>query len=278
MQVKHRCIEPECRMTALVNSDRCWQHIDDKERWKKVLIDQVRNGIDFSGAVFVEAGLEELDLSGIRAVSADFTGANFTGGILKSAILNEACLNRCKVDNLDITFASLQRATLNGCHGTGVQACHTDISASSALRSRFMNSNFQAAVFQDANWSGSCLVEGNFSNINGRDWFTPFAILKGSNFTEADCEFCVMGGSDLSGINAERAIFARSNLIGINGEAANFREACLHYTRLTSARLVSVDFSGADLSRTVFRTAILTGSCFDRSDRTGAVFQRVILE
>ena len=277
MHIKPCCIEPGCQILSLVNSDYCWHHLEKKDRWRETVCEQVRHGMDFSDAVFVESGLEGLDLTEMKAAGADFTGANLSGTMLQSATLGGVSLKRCKVDELDISSTNLCRAVLDGCHGRKIRSIRSDLSMTTARGSRFMESDFSGSDLQCSDWTGASLTEANLTGIKGINWFAPHSRLNGGDFTDADCEFCVLAGSDLSMVTAFRANFARSNLIGINGESASFREACLHYARLTSARLVDVDFRGADLSRAIFRTSVLIGVKFDGSERTRAVFQRAIM-
>ena len=88
----------------------------------------------------------------------------------------------------------------------------------------------------------------------------------------------MLGQADMSNADFSNANMIRSNLVGTKGHGTNLDGAKLYYSRPGCADFTGATFRGAEITRTIFRRAILrdtdmTGAegqaNFDRADMEG---------
>ena len=279
---------------ATIQSSKCAQNCD------------LRN-VDLTGA----------DLSGIDFTGADFTGATLDRAKFKGAILTNATFVEASLDGTDMSgVKTLDAAVFIGLNltkvvwGQGVQArcAHFERCVGCGVRidsADFSGAHFDGADFTAASLSNACLVNahmmgGVFVGANFDGAHLNGALLGGtSEAVAANLSYAYMPNVILSGANLFGVSFAFSSLFGaatqadaLTAEQADFSNAYLegvHFTsaplrgsRFDNACLVSVDFTGADLSPTLagsvpvslagacLHGAIFTGSKLANADFAGA--------
>jgi uncharacterized protein YjbI with pentapeptide repeats len=141
------------------------------------------------------------------------------------------------------------------------------------------NANLPKADLSYACLIGAKLDGVNLQQANLHRAHLDSASLINANLTEANLEFAILGRADLSNAMLDGANLKRSNLVGAIACGASCRRAQFFYSRPGNADFSEVDFSGADITRAIFRRAKLVNSNlaeavgtanFDRADLTGA--------
>jgi len=268
------CIHPDCRLPAIINNNSCWEHLKDKEGFRERLVKAVAEGRDYTNAVFAGVDLSDLSLSGMIAHGSDFTGADLYKTILDGANLQRALMNRCRLNYTCLDKADLKNAQLNGCQGKATNLIGADLRDTIARYCMFTNVNMTDARISNADWSHTTLIVSDLSGIEGYKWHAPWINLSGSILTGSNCEFAVLGGSNMNEVRATQANFIRANLIGVNARGADFRKSKFYYARLTSGYFVKANFEGADLTRTVLRTALFYETNMEEAEMKNAVLDR----
>lgn len=267
------CSHHGCRLPLINNSNSCWEHLDNKEEFRNDLEMSIKDGVEYSDAIFSDADLSGLDLSGIIAPRADFSGADLSGCRMNRANLQFSKLNRCRLESTELNRADLKFAQLNNCIGT-ISAVQTDFSESSGRFCCLIESDLTEARFCNSDWKGAKLMECKLVSINGKRWHAPWADFSETDLSHAECEFAVLGGCLMDGVIAEFADFKCANLLGVSGRNAIFRNACFYYARLTAGCFDESDFNDADLTRAVLRTANFINVQMAGSKIIGAVLDR----
>lgn len=274
MRYLNTCSYPSCRHPALYHSEHCWEHLKDKEGFRKSLVAEVYEGKDFETAVFSGADLSRLNLAGMLAKGADFTGVDLYKVLFAGADLRESKLIRCRMNYTCFDRSDLRGATLNCSVGKTVNAIDVDFSHGEAKQCKFIDANFQNSKFSESNWCGTTLSSCDLSRIEAKDWYAEHLNLSGSNLSKADCQFAVFGGSMLDNVTAIETNFDRTNLIGVSARYADFRKSSFYYARLTSGCFDRANFRECNLTRAVLRTATFYVANMEGAEMSSAVIDR----
>jgi uncharacterized protein YjbI with pentapeptide repeats len=270
-------------------------------------LSQILLNKDGRGLNLRNVDLTGADLSGIGFTGAVFTGATLDRAKFKGAILTNATFVEASLDGTDLSgVKTLDRAVFTGLNltkvvwGQGVRArcAHFERCVGSGVRidsADFTGAHFDGADFTGASLSNACLVRahmmgGVFVGANFDGAHLNGALLGGtSEAVAANLSYAYMPNVILSGANLFGVSFAFSSLFGaatqadaLTAEQADFSNAYLegvHFTstplrgsRFDNACLVSVDFTGADLTPTLAGSvrASLAGACLHGAIFTGS--------
>ncbi|WP_319589196.1 DUF2169 domain-containing protein [uncultured Desulfobulbus sp.] len=235
-------------------------------------------GLDLSDMDFSGRDLANADFSGSILANTTFTGAILTGAVFTDAVLADADFSRARMAQANLmrvqavgaTFSlvELKRADLSGGDFTGCNFADADLSTaclSGAL--------FAKATLKECKVVGSTAVRTNFSKAD----------LTGANLHRA-----VITAADFSGATLDHACFSETDgcqatFDGVQGTGADFSKAILIASRASKeTNLAGALFSGADLTRSCWERASLSGACMagavlDDADFSRVTFARVYL-
>ncbi|NQT95015.1 MAG: pentapeptide repeat-containing protein [Candidatus Omnitrophica bacterium] len=115
----NKCTHKDCKEIALSLSSYCWDHVDDREAYRKTLSEHIDSSgsikglylrrLEFQSAQWQNIDAEEVDLAGADLSRADLTAAN-----LKRANLTGANLHRANLASIDFEDTHLLRCDLSG--------------------------------------------------------------------------------------------------------------------------------------------------------------------
>ena len=261
----------------------------------------------FAGTVsvgFTEAQLkstksyQEKDLSGINLGHNYLGGWNFSGQNLTSAYFGWANLK-----NTDFTNATINGANFNGVNnfteaqlkstksyqeknlsginlGYSLDLSGWDFSGQNLTSAYFYNSTLANADFTNAN-----LTSARFDNVTLTDIDFANATVKntsfsgGKGFTETQLKSTKSyQEKDLSGINLFRHELSGWNFSGQNLTSSIFQKSTLTNTDFSNANLTSAWFMGAILTDTNFRNANLTSARFEEATLTDMDFSNMTIK
>ncbi len=137
---------------------------------------------------------------------------------------------------------------------------------------QFTNCNFQFAILDQTNFTGTILSSSNFSgaslvatNFSGANLSSAF--FQGTSLTSTN-----FNGANLSSANLSNALLASAIFTGgANLSSANLSGSSLVATDFTGANLSSTNFSAAALLETNFTGATLSATNFTGCDLTNIV-------
>lgn len=155
------CSFSGCKHKALSLAKYCWEHIEDKDRFKKAVQNEIDSGkplkrfylrrADFKGAKWLKIDLEGSDLAG-----CNFSGADLSASNLKNSDLTGADLSHSDLAGSDFMNAHLPKANLS--------------------YSRLWHTNFFSANLVEVDFQGADLLHANLANT--KIWHTNFKNVK----------------------------------------------------------------------------------------------------
>jgi hypothetical protein len=132
----------------------------------------------------------------------------------------------------------------------------------STAKQRGVQANFANMILDDANLTGSVLIEADFNNASLREANLTEASLCGANFFDANLTGTNLTGSEATGVDFRRTSLTCANFTEANLFEASFAEANIIQGNFTGARLGKANFAGANLDGTNFTKASLTNANF----------------
>jgi uncharacterized protein YjbI with pentapeptide repeats/RimJ/RimL family protein N-acetyltransferase len=259
------------------------------------------SGIDFTGADFTGATLDGAKFKGAILTDATLTGASLDGTDLSGATLDGAFM--MGLDLTKVVWGDGMGLSAKGTHFEGCFAMGCQLGSESAPYADFTKAHFEGADFTGACLNNACLrgafmIGGVFvgASLDGAD--LSGAHLGGiSQLAAAKLDYAYMPNVTLTGANLFGVSFAFSSLFGGSTsiadattleqadfsnaylEGISFRGAPLQGSKFNNACLVTVDFTGANLSPTLAGSvstsmagACLHGATFTDSKLAGADF------
>lgn len=264
------------------------------------------SGIDFTGADFTGAMLDGAKFKGAILTNATLVGASLEGTDLSGATLDGAFLNGLNLTK--VVWGEGVGLSAKGTHFEGCVATNCQIGSESQsppcadfTKAHFDGADFTGADLSNAILQSAYMIGGVFVGVTmgGADLtnaqlggitlsaaanlayaYMPNVTLTGANLFGVSFAFSsLFGGSTLiaDALTLEQADFSNAYLEGIS-----FKNAHLSGSKFNNACLVTVDFTGADLSPTLtgsvstslagasLQGAILTDSRLAHADFTGA--------
>ena len=261
----------------------------------------------FAGAVsvgFTEAQLkstksyQEKDLSGINLGHNYLGGWNFSGQNLTSAYFGWANLK-----NTDFTNATINGASFNGVNnfteaqlkstksyqeknlsginlGYSLDLSGWDFNGQNLTSAYFYSSTLANADFTNANltsarFDNTTLTNADFANATVKNTSFP----DGKGFTETQLKSTKSyQEKDLSGINLFHHDLSGWNFSGQNLTSSIFQKSTLTNTDFSNANLTSVNFITAILTDTNFTNANLTSARCDSATLTDMDFSNMTIK
>ena len=208
--------------------------------------------LDLAGRSLVGANLIEANLRGADLGGADLSGAKLAGADLTGARLAQANLTGAELFTAVLEEASLDGAELQGCNLMRVRASSACFAGVHGEGARFVEADLQGAVFED-----SRLPTADFTRAKLDDATFVRAALPQARFYDA------------SGHNVS---FVEANLAGARADGLT-----LHDSSFRQARASSSVWDEADLDRTDWFGATLTGASYCGSSCQGCIFTQADL-
>jgi len=278
---------------ALWGSDLCWRHLqeqgkDEVNNWRRIVFENRENleganlrevdlsweayekiGLqaDFYFANFKGAKLQESNLRGINAGSADFTDAylnkahlektNLRGAIFKKSDLSEAHLRNADLRYAELMSAKLEKAYLENVNFYKAHLENADLRGAHLENADLINTNFKCANLEGAYLKKANLWETNFENANLWKADLKEASLSNTHFKNA-----YLAGANLENANGfadfKNAKLISASLKGAKLRGSGFKKAVLKLADLENADLSKVNLEKADLSEADFENANLS--------------------
>ncbi len=195
-----------------------------------------------------------------KVVEGRRSGTDFRGWTLTGADLSSLDLSGADFTKADLSGANLSGSDLSGARMEKAVLAHADLS----------NSRLDGAFLSGANLGFAILAGASATEIDGEK-----AIFQGADLTGAD-----FSGAKIPGAELSNAIFVRLKAVGLRAPRVRFARVPLPSgpdgaPPEESGRplLREVDFSGADLSQTLFLNADFEGVNFSGADLSGAIFE-----
>ena len=186
-------------------------------------------------------------------------GPDFRGWTLTGADLSSLDLSGADFTEADLSGANLSGADLSGARMEKAVLAHADLS----------NSRLDGAFLSGANLGFAILAGASATEIDGEK-----AIFQGADLTEAD-----LSGANLSEADLSNAVFVRLKAARLRAHRLRFVKVPLSPEQGGGGpednRILfrEVDFSGADLSRSLFLDADFEGVSFSGANLSRAFFR-----
>ena len=251
----------------------------------RVVESRSRSDTQAQGACLAGANLQRSKLTGIIAVSADFTDAIMKDCKLVRANLKQASFRGADLAGADLSGADLSGADLRDAILVGVKAdmWRTDGANMEGVLTDHRSSGAPVSVMpaadmlgEHARWCDTAGAEGQPSVFDGVD-LRALKSITGLNLTALSARGAVFYGLDMAGVQLQGAHLEDADLRSVNLQGADLRGA-----RLARARLNGADLRGAQLGPLMLAVdrllpADLTGACLRGADLTGADLRRAVL-
>lgn len=203
-----KCRHVGCLKEALFKSNFCWEHIQDREKYKKLILRRDKGGkINLIGANLGGADLREADL-----VSADLRGANLKMANLILADLQHANCKKTSFWKADLVAVNLSEADLIGANLAVANLWDASLWKAKLERTSLEASNLMGAILGEANLRNADLRNANFNSVD----------LTKATLTGAKVWGMSKAGCKTEGIKAEYLNFDKygneSGIVYLNGE------------------------------------------------------------
>lgn len=179
-------------------------------------------GADLRRANLRGADLRRARLDGAQLQGADLTEAQMSNAVLRSAVLAGSTLDRAMLRNADLSYADLTGASMR---------------AAAASGANFFNARLDGAELDGADMSGA-----DMRAVSLRHARAPDLILRDARLSRAD-----LWQADLSRIQGEKADLSFADLSGARLDFAVLTFANLFRARLPGARLDGAILSDAQV-------------------------------
>jgi uncharacterized protein YjbI with pentapeptide repeats len=249
----------------------------------EILDQRIREGKNLSGL-----NLEGMDFSGRDLTGADFSGALLTKAVFRGAILKGALFSDCLLADADFSNARMAQSKLTRVQAVGATFVSAELTGADLTGSDFSGCAFDGADLTKATLSTSLFADASLKAVRGAGMTAlqaafPKADLSGANLLRA-----VLAGADFSNATLDNACFSeteasQATFDGIKGENADFSNAIMVASRASKGtEFVNALFSGANLSRSCWERASLTGcrmvgTVLDHADFSRVVFSRAYM-
>lgn len=151
------CKSNGCANHSLSLSDFCWDHLPDKEGYKKILVEAVNRGADLAGCNLQKIILKDVRLEKANLAKANLSQADLSGSHLFDARLEAADLIGADLSNCDLTHCNLRGA---------------DLTKADLSDSRLWNVDLSNSNLAECNMSGADLWDAKLFNV--KLWHTAF--------------------------------------------------------------------------------------------------------
>ena len=86
------CIIENCKSESVFDSQKCWDHVEDKPGYREKVVALIKNGSSLKGA-----NLSKVDLSNLDLAKTDFSGANLSRANLANANFFDSILKNTEL-------------------------------------------------------------------------------------------------------------------------------------------------------------------------------------
>ena len=145
-----RCKNETCKSQALYDSELCWDHIANKDDYKKALVEKIQSSFSLKGA-----NLSKVDLSGTDLSRAD----------LENADLSRSNLSDCNLFDANLKGAELLGANLASADLTGANLEGADLTRANLFCARLWHANLKNSNLIEADLSRSDLWNASLFNV-----------------------------------------------------------------------------------------------------------------
>lgn len=158
-----KCRNKDCKEKAVSLSEFCYKHIEDKDAYRKNLLEHIRKNNSIKDFYLRYVEMPQFDFIDIDCSNADFAfanleGANFHGARMGHSNLSHANLRSAYFDNAD-----LSESYLLGCDLSGARLWHADLKGTNLVETNLsgadlLGANFSLVKFWNVNLQGAKLL------------------------------------------------------------------------------------------------------------------------
>ncbi|HEX3132010.1 MAG TPA: DUF2169 domain-containing protein [Planctomycetota bacterium] len=212
------------------------------------------------------------DLSNAPLAGLDLTGQDLSGCNLTETDLRGACLRRARLDHALLIGARLEGADL-----TDATLVAADCTGADFTRAVLDRAVFDDARLGGARCEGAWLRRASLARVYGAGMI--FDRIRGDGLKAHDA---LCAGASFAGAVLDEADFTGSDLSRASFVHATARRLIASRARLSNARLINSDFSGARLNHlqaaaSCWQHVRLEHVDFSEGDLPGAVFPQAVL-
>lgn len=191
-------------MPAIYKSDFCWEHIEDKEGYKKRILQPGKDGkVNLLGANLEDVNLGGLDLRGACLWRTRLWGANLEGTKLNGADLKRSDLSWANLQGANLVRANLWEATLRRVKLTKAELRGADLMGANLIGASLRSANLTNADLRHANLNEADLTNANLTGA--KVWGMSHAGCKTEGVVAAYLNFDKDGkGSGIVPLNKEQ--------------------------------------------------------------------------
>ena len=185
------CEVPDCSNPSVSFHKRCFRHIEDKDTYRKELLEFLSEGTAFSDLSLAGVELENCDLPSKTFVLCGFSHARFrnvtfSGSAFRICFFDFAFFEKCSLTCLEVQNSVYAGTVINDCDFSGsnliqvnfnnIECGNTSFNGSDLYNSRFIDSRLADVTFVDCNlknvnFHSSALNRVNFKYSNEEDAF-----------------------------------------------------------------------------------------------------------
>lgn len=184
------CTEDNCTHPVFFNTEKCFQHLENKELCMSELLQYFNE----------QKIISKLDLTGLILENYDFSGKTFFLCNIAKATFNNVIFKNTKMDLVFFDFSTFVNCNFQDSYMTNTVFAGSTITNCDFSGSELNRNNFVGILVRDSKFSSSDLYSSRFINSNL------------INVEFVDC-------------NLKRVNFKRSSLQGINFRSSNSEEA-----------------------------------------------------
>jgi uncharacterized protein YjbI with pentapeptide repeats len=232
-------------------------------------------GAHFEGATLTDAHFEGATLTGAHFEGATLRGAHFEGATLRGAhfysadltdakvngaFLNNTIFRQCTMKNVNFSEAIMDESTIF--EGTNLEEAifaEKDLSYINFTGAKLIKADLTNTTLEYTNFTGAKLIKADLTNA---------IIDNNTNFLRADLTDASLNGIIFpENYDTTMMILNKVKLIG----------ATLHRAKFFSNSVIDVDFTGADLSGSLFYGQTLNGANFTKANLTNVNLKHIDL-
>jgi uncharacterized protein YjbI with pentapeptide repeats len=158
------CAAPGCPNHAVSFRDVCYNHIDDKEAYRKELFAYLEKEEKFIGLNLAHVPLEGLELNNKVFLLVDFNGAPIRNIVTRNLLLHMSYYDYAVFENCETT-----ETKYTNCVFAGTRFTDTLFKGSNMLQNNFNNSVMRNVIFTESDLYNSRFLASDLENTRFHD-------------------------------------------------------------------------------------------------------------
>lgn len=166
------CKNTDCKNKALTFSDCCWQHLENKESYRKLILEKLNSKDSFAEGNFTMVDFSRLEFKDVVFRNSNLTGADFSHSILWHSDFEGANLAAVNLAAADISTANFKNTNLFKSNLSSARCWSTDFSYANLTEAELFKADLlNAKLFNSRLWQANIsgvksLTKDNFKDKN----------------------------------------------------------------------------------------------------------------